>query len=348
MCEMSKSKVIRFALVGCGSFGRYIGPFADGLPALSLEAVCDPSEECRELAKGMIGREVPAFETLEECLARAGEGIDAVMLTSPNGVHCEQAVAAAEAGKHVFCEKPMAIDTAECRRMVDAAEAAGVKLVVGHKRRLRPPFVRAKELALSGELGEPVAIQLSTWHYYQDIPDWWLRREQCGGLLHRVGVHDVDFMRAVLGDVDVVTAFGVKDVTGEADYDECLTLSMRFRSGAIGSLQAGFRFGPLHFRESCAPWIQCTKGGVRVATFGDHIDVFWGPDPDHLEHERFDDLGQEAAYRAELMGFAEWILEGKTPVLSWEEGLRCVEVMEAAYRSAAQDGAAVSLPLAGH
>lgn len=344
---MSMGQIVRFALVGCGDFGRFIGRFADGLPRMSLAALCDSGEQSLALAREEVSSKVPAFATLEECLSQAGDAIDAVMLATPNGAHCAQAVAAAEAGKHVFCEKAMAIDTAECWRMVDAAQAAGVRLVVGHKRRLRPPFARARELALSGQLGEPVAMQLSTWHHYPNIAQWWTERDRCGGLLHRVGVHDVDFMRAVLGDVELVTALGVGDVTGEADYDECLTMSMRFRSGAIGSLQAGFRFGPLHFRESCAPWIQCTKGGIRVAMFTDHIDVYWGPDRDHLRQERFDDLGHEAAYRAELLGFADWILDGKTPVLSWEEGLRCVEVMEGAYRSASRNGQPVSLPLLG-
>jgi len=344
---MSTGQEVRFALVGCGSFGRYIGRFADGLERMRLAALCDSSEESLGRAREEVSGDVPTFGTLDACLSEGGAAIDAVMLVTPNGAHCEQATAAAEAGKHVFCEKAMAIDTAECWRMVDAVEAAGVRMVVGHKRRLRPPFARARELALSGELGEPVAIQLSTWHHYPGIASWWMRRGQCGGLLHRVGVHDVDFMRAVLGDVEAVTALGVGDVTGEADYDECLAVSMRFRSGAIGSLQAGFRFGPLHFRESCAPWIQCTKGGIRVAMFTDHIDLYWGPDRDHLECEHFDDSGHAAAYRAELSGFADWILDGTTPVLTWEEGLRCVEVMEAAYRSAADGGRPVSLPLLG-
>ena len=344
---MASSDVVRFALVGCGNFGRYIGRFADGLPRMKLAALCDSSEESLRRAGEEISGDVPTFATLEACLSEGDDAIDAVMLATPNGAHCEQAVAAARAGKHVFCEKAMAIDTAECWRMVDAAQAAGVRLMVGHKRRLRPPFARAIELALSGELGEPVAIQLSTWHHYPGIAEWWMDPDQCGGLLHRVGVHDVDFMRAVLGDVEAVTALGVGDVTGEADYDECLTVSMRFRSGAIGSLQAGFRFGPLQFRESCAPWIQCTKGGIRLAMFTDHIDLTWGADREHLEHERFDDIGFNEAYRMELTSFADWILDGKPPVLSWEEGLRCVEVMEAAYRSSADGGRPVGLPLVG-
>jgi len=75
-----------------------------------------------------------------------------------------------------------------------------------------------------------------------------------------------------------------------------------------------------------------------MAMFEDHIDLSWGANPDHLERERYDDLGQNTAFRTELSSFVDWIIEGKTPVLSWEEGLGCVEVMEAAYRSAELDG----------
>ena len=344
---MKRQDCLRFALIGCGEFGRFLAALAQRLPRIAVTALCSRSQSSVDQAKKDLGAELPGFTSVAELISRAGELFDAVMICSANYEHCGQAVAAARAGKHIYCEKAMALTTDECWQMVEAAERAGVRLMVGHKRRLRPPFARLKELCLCGALGDPVAMQISSWHHYPAVPRWWMRRDQCGGLLHRVGVHDVDFMRAILGDVETVSAVSARKVTGEADYDECMAVLLRFRSGTIGSLQAGFRFGPLRFRESCAPWVQCTRGGIRMAMFQDHIDLFWGADPEHLTHERFDDLGHDAAYRGELSSFADWVLDGKTPVLSWEEGLRCVEVMEAAYRSAELGGQPVTLPLLG-
>lgn len=344
---VSNRDEVRFALVGCGNFGRHLASIGQGLPRMVLTALCSRSQSSVDLARKELGPDLPGFTSVHDLMSGAGELFDAVMICSSNHRHCEQAVAAARAGKHVYCEKAMALTTDECWQMVDAAQEAGVRLMVGHKRRLRPPFVRLKELALSGEVGEPVAIQICSWHHYPPTPDWWMRKDQAGGLLARVGVHDIDVMRAVMGDVEKVSAVSVPTVTGEADYDECMAVMMRFRSGTVGSLQAGFRFGPLPLRECCAPWIQCTGGGIRMVTHKDCIELIWGPDPEHLKHERFDDLGHRTAFRAELASFADWVLDGTTPVLSWEEGLRCVEVMEAAYRSAGLGSLPIDLPLLG-
>ena len=90
-------------------------------------------------------------------MARAfADDIDAVYVATPPAPHAEQTIAAAEAGKHVLCEKPMAMDTASCDRMIAAAQANGVKLGVAYYRRFYPVLVRVKELIESGELGAPL------------------------------------------------------------------------------------------------------------------------------------------------------------------------------------------------
>lgn len=334
---------LRLALIGCGSFGRHLARFADALPALELTALCDPAAHARDRTRQLLGRKLPGAANPEALADRHGDAFDAVLVCSPNHLHCDHTLCAAAAGKHVFCEKPMAVTLAECRHMVQATNEARVKLMVGHKRRLRPPFVRLRELACGGLLGPPLAVQIDTLHYHAHLPAWWLGRRTCGGLLHLVGVHDIDIMRAILGDVDTVAALSIPKLTGEADFDECMAVHLRFRSGAIGSLQAGFRFAPFNFRESCAPRVQCRDGAIAVHMHTDRIDLDWGRTPNDLRHESYHDLGHDAAFDAELASFAAWVTDGATPVLTWEEGLHCVEVMEAAYASAAQDGTPIRL-----
>ena len=104
---------------------------------------------------------------------------------------------------------------------------------------------------------------------------------------------------------------------------------------------------PLHqFRQSQGPWGECQHGGFKLVPHLDHIDLYWQRlDEEEPHHERFDDLGFDHAFRLEIGDFARWVREDRPPCLTWREGLRCVELMEAAYRSAAAEGEPIELPL---
>ena len=133
---------LRFAVCGTGDFGpqcaRYLNEVAE------VVAICDPSPQSREYFNNETGLKLPAFENHQQLLDEVD--VDAVAITSPNFTHKEIAVAAAQAGKHVYCEKAMANTVPDCWEMVRACEKANVRLMVGHKRRLRPPWGRMIEL----------------------------------------------------------------------------------------------------------------------------------------------------------------------------------------------------------
>ena len=102
----------------------------------------------------------------------------------------------------------------------------------------------------------------------------------------------------------------------------------------------------LKFRESGGPLVVCENGGMRFVPAMEHLDLAWQSRDDTEPHfERFDDLGFDHAFRQEAGDFVRWIKDGTKPCLTWEEGLRCVEVMEAALRSADENGTVLSLPL---
>ncbi len=340
---MQKDK-LRFALFGLGDFGpefvRYLNEVAE------VVAVCDPSVKARVRFGETTGLDLPAFEHYAELLDRVD--VDAVAITSPNFTHKAIAVAAAQRGKHVYCEKAMALNVPECWEMVRACDATGVRLMVGHKRRLRPPWARM--IALREQLGPVLAINVARYWNIRlrnySSREWWQREELTGGLLTVSGVHTIDWMRAMCGDVARVSALAGPQTDPQFSYPDTLHVALQFHSGALASLTVSLHYPLLHFRESGGPQVVCREGGMRFLPYKDHLDLYWQRmDEAEAHHERFDDLGFDHAYRLEVGDFVRWINEGRQPCLTWREGLRCVEVMEAAHRSAQQNGAWLNLPL---
>jgi predicted dehydrogenase len=205
-------------------------------------------------------------------------------------------------------------------------------------------------IELRDTLGPVVAITACA--YYDSRPynhqGWWTRREGCGGTLPVIGVHTIDWMRAMCGDVARVRAVAAPQIDPRYDFPDTLHVSLEFHSGAVAALSVSLSYPPLRFRESGGPLVVCCDGGMRFVPFLKHLDLYWQHRDDQQSHfERFDDLGFDHAYRLEFGDFVRWIIEGKPPCLTWREGLRCVEVMEAAHRSADQHGSVISLPLYG-
>jgi myo-inositol 2-dehydrogenase/D-chiro-inositol 1-dehydrogenase len=329
-------------MCGAGDFGSFFARFVR--EAGELVAVCDANPEALSrfrFATAFDGAEFTDFRRMLEQPA-----IDAVLIATPNFTHAAIAVAAAESGRHVFCEKPMAISVPECWEMVDACDRAGVKLMVGHKRRLRPPW--AKMIELRESLGEVIAITACL--YFDARPydwgGWWTRADQCGGTLFLSGVHTADWMRAMCGDVTSVRAVAGPRVDPRYEFSDTLHVTLEFDSGAVASLNVSFVYPLALFREAVGPTVICRNGGMKLYTSLDHIELTWQSSDSALpQTERFADLGFDVAYRKELTDFTRWITEGREPCLTWREGLRCVEVLEAAKRSVAEGGAVIQLPL---
>ena len=335
-------KRLRFALFGCGDFAPVFAPYI--LEVADLVAICDPNPQAGERFFQKIGQRLPEYADHEALLDEVE--VDAVAITSPNFTHKEIAVAAARRGRHVFCEKAMSVSVPDCWEMVRACERAGVRLMVGHKRRLRPSWARMIELR--EQLGPVVAI--TSCQYFDARPynfqGWWTRAAQCGGLLDVADVHILDWMRAMCGDIATVRGQAAPQIDSCYDFPDTIHVELKFHSGATASLNASMSYPLLKFREAGGPLVICRNGGMRFVPFLDHIDLYWQHlDESELHQERFDDLGFQHAYRREMGDFVRWITEGAEPCLTWREGLRCVEVMEAAHRSAAENGSVIRLPL---
>jgi phthalate 4,5-cis-dihydrodiol dehydrogenase len=188
---------LRFGIAGLGIGSAMAMPWLERMSSTSVVAAADIRPEARaQFAEKYGGR---AYESIE-AMCQDME-IDAVWVATPNDLHCQHVVAAANAGKHVVCEKPMATSVAEGLQMVEAAERNGVKLVLGHPTDLNPAIQKMVQVARSGELG--CITQLAHWMY----SDWLLKPRmpeeydinRGGGVIYRHGPHIVNTVRAIGG-----------------------------------------------------------------------------------------------------------------------------------------------------
>ncbi|MBV9354418.1 MAG: Gfo/Idh/MocA family oxidoreductase [Chloroflexi bacterium] len=335
---MTTEPTVALALVGCGSFALDVEATLGELPAARIVAVCDVEAASAERFGRRLG--VPAFTDLHQLLRRSDA--EAVVIMTPHATHRDLTVAAAQAGRHVFCEKAMAVNVAQCHEMVQAAEANGVKLMVGHKRRLRPAFARMGEVLRSGELG---AIQVLTVTGYHDrqLAGWWTRRSEVGGLMFWAGVHDVDTLRFLCGEVASVYAVAGPKTHGGTDYTDSISAVLRFRSGAVGSIQVSPYYPLRQYRTSFGFEIVCEHGGMSYDPRS--ISVVYQATGGERHELCFPDYGFETAFRQEFASFLAWIVRDEPPLLTGLDGLRCVEILQAMELSMAR-GSVICLPLA--
>lgn len=192
----------------------------------------------QEFARDRGGRE---FESYDEVLG--ADDVDGVLLATPNSTHADQIVAAAEAGKHVFVEKPFTLDVNSAKRAVAAAESAGIVLQVGHNKRRQPANRMLKALIDDGELGTVTMVetQQSTPFALGFKEGYWRANDNespLGGMTS-LGVHMLDTMTYLLGRIESVSVFS-KRILRQPPIDHATAIIFEFESGALGYLGTSF------------------------------------------------------------------------------------------------------------
>ena len=280
-----------------------------------------------------------AYDDLDAMLR--DPAVEAVYVASPNALHAGQTVRAAQAGKHVLVEKPMALSAGDARRMVDACETAGVRLGVGFHLRSHEGHQRLRQLAADGSLG-PVAFAEANWGRGvrgQEAPPprpvlqaWWGDPAMVGaGAFVATGVHCADLLRYVLDD-EVVELAALSDATPEKPLEELLTLSLRFGRGTIANVVTGRRT-PDYDRNDVVLYGSLGRAGVHgsvdmnmsgalaVRTDALTRDESYAPDPISL-------------YTRQVEAFNAAIRGGGAPLATGLDGLRVVDITLATVESA--------------
>ena|SRR5206468_6168079 len=231
-------KQLRWGLIGCGDIARKrVAPALRDLPECDFVAVSRRRAELAEsFAKEFGARKW--YEDWQEML-RDGE-IDAVYIATPVRWHAPQAIASAESGKHVLCEKPMALDVSECDSILAACRANNVKLGVAYYRHFYPLIGRIKCLIEAGEIGIPVVAQINAFESFNPGPEnpraWLLdKHEAGGGPMFDFGCHRLEVMMNILGPVAEVTAMSMNAVFTREVEDTSIAI-LKFECGTSGLL----------------------------------------------------------------------------------------------------------------
>jgi len=225
---------VRIAVVGAGSVGRRHIEYVRGDSACELFAVVDPAPAARELAR-KIGATCHA--SLDE-MFRHGRP-DGVLISTPNTLHVEHALRCAAERVPMLVEKPLADTVAGGTRICEAAERAGVPVLVGHHRRHSAIIAGAAEAIAAGVLGRIVSFsgfalfyKAETEGYFDDANAW--RREPGGGPILINMIHEIDSMRALCGEIAAVQAFSSSATRG-FPVEDSSAIALRFASGALGT-----------------------------------------------------------------------------------------------------------------
>ena len=190
------AQVLRMGIAGLGGAARQVLPSFKRVPGVELAAVCDVRDDALDefRQKGL--------KTFTSVAAMCeSDDVDGVWIATPNVLHMEHTLLAANNGKHVICEKPMALNLEQCQTMIEAVEKNNVTYVQGHSKIYNPPVRKMREVVRSGELGR--LIQINTWNYRN-----WLNQPRLatevdtatgGGVLYRQGPHQMDVVRCIGG-----------------------------------------------------------------------------------------------------------------------------------------------------
>jgi len=171
--------------------------------------------------------------------------VDAVDICLPHNLHAPIAMKAAEAGKHVLCEKPIAASLEEADRMIEAAEQAGVVLMIAENVRFNPLFHKIRDLLQDGVIGQPALIQMTRECYltrsFLEDRRWFLDdKAAAGGIMMSGGIHDFETMRMLIGEVESVQALRARQRFLEMEGDDTSVALVRFRDGTVGTLVESF------------------------------------------------------------------------------------------------------------
>ena len=274
-----------------------------------------------------------AYTTVDALLA--DDAIDAIYVSTPVHLHCEQVIAAAERGLHVLCDKPMALTPQECREMIAACDANGVHLQVCFLFRFHTCFQQIRTWVNTGRFGQIVHGRMPFLKQYQLTPDEWRAKpeEGGGGCFMDLGPHSVDLLRYLIGEVNAVSAF-YNSAVNNAPVEETGGIVLHFDNGAQAFTDLSFSVPncdivlELYGTEGTT-WVY-NDDGWKIRT---HFDGEAA-----LISSQYEDL-----YQYQFEHFAECVQHGVSPITAGVDGLRANEILAAAYRSG-QTGQTVACP----
>ena len=249
--------------------------------------------------------------------------IDAVYVATPVHLHAEQTIAAADAGKHVLCEKPMALNVADCDEMIAACRSNNVKLGVAYYRHFYPVVRRVKELVDSRELGVPIFIQVNAFEWFDPKPSearsWLIRKDLAGGgPMFDFGCHRIEVLLNIFGDVNDVKST-LANTYFEREVEDFATAVFQFDRGTCGTLTVSHAV-----REPQDTLdIYCSNGSIHIPVLNEgRMRVITGDGERTETHPNSRNIHQPL-----IEDFASAVLENREPIVTGDIG-RQVALLE--------------------
>jgi predicted dehydrogenase len=326
-----------YAVVGLGHLAlEEIIPALTSCKKSKLTALVSGSPEKMKKVAAQYGIEPGncySYQTFDHL--RDNAEVDVIYIALPNSLHKEYVIRGAKAGKHILCEKPMAISSEECHEMIAACEKAKVKLMVAYRIQYQPHNRKLRELVQNRNFGYPKYIEASNSQSSAN-PDHWRHKKALagGGALPDIGLYCLNTNRFILGEEPIeVFAYWYSSPGNPLfkEIEELISWQMKFPSGVIAS-----SFSHYNVHESRNYRVLCEKGWLHVdkayAYKGQKLST--GRAEGKIERQEDIGLAETDQFGAEMDHFSDCILKNKRPFTPGEEGLQDHIIMEAIYRSA--------------
>jgi predicted dehydrogenase len=329
--------VIKFGIIGCGRIAQRHAEHITNTNGCELVATCDIEfNRAQEMADRYGAR---AYQDINNLLSN--QDVTIISICSPNGLHAKHSILGLNAGKHILCEKPMALSVYDCGEMIKAAEKANKRLFIIKQNRYNPPVAAVKELIENGQLGKISSVQLSCFwnrnqNYYAN--SWKGTKELDGGTLYTQFSHFVDLLYYLIGDVKEVKAFGGNyQHEGIIEFEDTGVVIMKFHNGAIGTINYTVNSYQKNMEGSLT--IFGDKGTVKIG--GQYLN--------ELEYQRIEGIeitdleeGNKPNNYGEYQGsmsnhdmvyknIVEVLNNGASVTTNMFEGLKTVEIIEKIY-----------------
>jgi len=313
-------KKINIGIVGAGYIAAVHADVLSRDDRVRITAVQDVVPECAErLARAHGGTPV---DTILELLERS----DAIFITTPNTQHVSLAIAAIETGKHVFCEKPLATNVADARRVFEKSRNAGGVFQVGHNRRFAPVYVELKRMLSETHKPHSAHVKMNRGELLK--PEWTGNPEKTGGFLYETPIHMFDMMRFLFGEVESLHAIGSTHEYKEIDD---ISVLFKFASGMHATVataaDASWLF-PFERVEVFCHHATLVTREVESLTYSINLEG-------HFTVQSMQQLPREEkwGYLQEDRAFIDSIINGTPPLVTALDGLRSVEIVTAVYES---------------
>ena len=326
-----KGRRVRYAVLGQGYISQVavLPAFAHARKNSELAALfSDDAEKLRKLGRKYGVGHLYGYDQFEAGLEEAQ--VDAVYIALPNDQHREYTERAARAGVHVLCEKPMAVTSADCQAMIEAARAHDVRLMIAYRLHFQKANLKAVELLQSGRLGDPRTFSSDFTMQVRDEDNIRLRKERGGGTLYDIGIYCINAARYLFRE-EPEEVFALTANNGERRFrevEEMTSAVMRFPGERLATFTCSFGAS-----DTATYRVIGTEGDLCLDSAYEYAEemTMWVTAKGRTREQTFP---QQDQFAPELLHFSECVLTGKEPGPSGREGLADVRIIEALYSSA--------------